>query len=646
MGRSRGGQTYDQELRKEQRIAKEFRKENPTAANLAAGTGMAAPAVLTMGVGMGPTAVRVGAKTAGKATTEALGRPGFMRRVAGGTAAGGTYGAVYGSGKAEGGVEERLAGAVEPGAVGAAVGSAIPIVGAISRAAISHISKRIAAKKAGIDPRAVDPIQEALESGAEGVAKGVKDPIPDSLWADLYPETRGLLSTALVKLGRFGNKGRKEIGRRADESGARVGQSLDDTLGTPEGLETAVARMTAESKPVLDRLYAQAEATPIQYIGAKGQKLLNLIKGRRVPKQALTEAKKLLDADEHINPQRLFKFDADGNYLGMERPPDVKEVRAIIDGMQQLIEGQRSDLPGKFKPLGRSLIKVQKDMKGLLGDLVPDYAKASAIAEPQFMAKDAIKLGQDAVGVNMSSSAFKAELAALKAQHPRIKEQVEPLVRKGIRNRIQDLGERAKTAMAPAPGVAGRVGRFEADDPTTIRLIKNLSSQGLKEKVATVTGTKKATGLFRDIDKANESILTRESLEKNVREAARKVLDDAPGDAGSIVSALDFQLGTAAKKVGKLFSPKTGSRPGKTDAAVANALVEPADRGAMTNILQLRHKSERGMVGAKRAEAVAGGYGLVTALGNQEDGKTRGRTGAEYLMDLMPERLTGLVSAP
>ena len=254
-GKKSWGQTYDQELRKEQRIAKEFRKENPTAANLAAGTGMAAPAVLTMGVGMGPTAVRVGAKTAGKATTEALGRPGFMRRVAGGTAAGGTYGAVYGAGKAEGGIEERLSGADETGAVGAAVGAATPIVGAIARAAISHVSKRIAAKKAGIDPRAVDPIQEALESGAEGVAKGVKDPIPDSLWADLYPETRGLLSTALVGLGRFGNKGRKEIGRRADESGAKVGQSLDDTLGIPEGLETAVARMTAESKPVLDRLY-------------------------------------------------------------------------------------------------------------------------------------------------------------------------------------------------------------------------------------------------------------------------------------------------------------------------------------------------------------------------------------------------------
>ena len=208
------------------------------------------------------------------------------------------------------------------------------------------------------------------------------------------------------------------------------------------------------------------------------------------------------------------------------------------------------------------------------------------------------------------------------------------------------MGERAKTSMAPSPGTAGKIGRFAADDPTTIRLIKDLSAQGLKEKVATVTGTKKATGLFRDIDKANESILTRESLEENLREAARKVLDDAPADAGGIESTFNIQLGTAGKKLGKLFSPKTGSRPGKTDAAVANALMEPADRGAMTQIKQLGPKSERGMVGTRRAEALVGGAGLAAAMGNQDDGKTRAHAGADYLMGLLPERLTGLASAP
>ena len=646
-GKKSWGQIYDAEFRRMERGRKEWAKENPIASDLATGVGMAAPAVLTMGAAMGPTAVRAGAKTAGLASTEALKRPSFLRRSAQGTAAGGGYGAVYGSGKADGGVEERLAGAVEPGAGAAIMGAAAPIVGAIARGAISHVQKKRLAKKVGIKSRAVDPIQEALESGEEGITGQVREPLPGSILADIHPETRGLLSSSLERLGRFGRKGRKKLNSRADEAGARVGQSLDDALGTPEGLEAVVERMTAERKPILDKLYAQAEATTIQYNLPKGRKLLDIIRSKRVPKGAFTEAQKLLDAKGHVSPQALFKLDADGNILDIERVPDVKEVRAIIDGMQQLIEGQRSDIPGKFKPLGGALIEVQKDMKVLLGDLAPAYREASELAEPTFLAKDAIGLGQKAVGVGMSSARFKAEVAAMKKQHPRLAGMVDSHVKIGMRNRIQDLGERAKTSMAPSPGAAGRVGRFAEDDPATIRLIKDLSAKGLKDKIGTVTATKKATRLFRDIDRADESILTREAMEKNVRKESDDALDAIPNSPGVIENVMNLQFGSAVKRIGKLLvSPKPGSRPGRNEAAVANALLKPADRGAMTQIMQLGHKSERGMVGARRAEALVGGAGLAAGTSIQDDGKTRRRAAAEHLMGFLPERLTGLASAP
>ena len=204
------GQIYDDDVSQTEKGLKEFSEKNPKVAGLATATGMLIPAGLTMGAAMGPTAVRVGAKTAGKATTEALKRPNFFRRSAQGTAAGAGYGAVYGSGKAEGGIEDRLAGAVEPGAVGAGMGAAVPIVGALARPAIAHLIKRGAAKRAGIERAAVDPLQETLESGAEGVAGEVKEPLPDSIWADLYADTRGLLSESLVRLGRFGKKVEKK----------------------------------------------------------------------------------------------------------------------------------------------------------------------------------------------------------------------------------------------------------------------------------------------------------------------------------------------------------------------------------------------------------------------------------------------------
>ena len=651
-GKKSWGDIYDKQLGLERRRLKEFKKENPTVAGLAGGVGMALTAIPTMGLGMGPTAVRTIARTA---STQPLKRPSFGRRMVGGATVGATYGGVYGSGKAEGGLEERLAGADEAGAVGGALGATIPIVGAIARPIISHIRKIHAAKAAGFgeprggilgnvpgfrtkvgdSTRAIDPIQEVLESGAGGLPGRVKDPVPESFWADIYPDTRGLLSQSLVNMGRFGHKGRKRLGDRADEAGVKVGQSLDDTLGTPDGLEAVVARMTAERKPKLDRLYAEAEGTPIRYNLPEGENLLKLIRSKRVPRHALTEAQKLLDSRGHVSPQKLFKLDADGNVLSMERVPDVTEVRAIIDGMQQLIEGQKSDIPGKFKPLGSAYISVQKDMKKFLGELVPAYRKASSFAEPTFVAKDAIKIGQDAVGVNVSSSRFKAQVDALKNQHPNLVDMIDPHVRIGMRNRIQDLGERAKTSMAPAPGAAGRVGRFAADDPTTIRLIKNMSSEGLKEKVTTVTGAHEANSLFRTIEKADESILTREAMEKNVREQAKRVLDEAPNSPGLINNVLNTNFFDAAKTIGKGFKGKPSvSAPQRTDVAVADALMQPADRTAMTHVMNLRHKSERGLVGARRAEAVVGGTGLAAAVGNNQDGTMRARAGADYLMGL------------
>ena len=181
------------------------------------------------------------------------------------------------------------------------------------------------------------------------------------------------MSEALERMGRFGYKGQEAIKGRAREGGERVARSLDDSLGTPEGLESTVERMTAERKPIMDRLYAQAEATTIRYNLPEGRKLQELIEGRRVPKGALTEAQKLLDARDHLSPQKLFKLDADGNVLSVDRVPDVKEVRAIIDGMQQLIEGQRSDLPGKFKPLGPHILKFKgyERFIGGVGSLLP-----------------------------------------------------------------------------------------------------------------------------------------------------------------------------------------------------------------------------------------------------------------------------------
>ena len=275
-----------------------------------------------------------------------------------------------------------------------------------------------------------------------------------------------------------------------------------------------------------------------------------------------------------------------------------------------------------------------------MGELVPSYREASAIAEPIFLAKEAMKIGQDAVGVNMSKSKFKAQIGALKKQHSQIEEQVDPLVRLGMRNRIQDLGERAKDSMAASPTLGGFAGRFADDDPTTIRLMKDLSAKGLQGKVSLVANPQKAAGLFLDVKKATGSIVTREAMKDNVRAHAAKVLDDVPNAPGVISDVLNANVLDAAKGVAKNLLGKVGRGSKRKAAAVANALMEPADQKAMTRVLQLRHKSERGMVGARRAEMLVGGAGLAGAVKSAPEITKSVGAGYDYLANL-----TGLASA-
>lgn len=84
-----------------------------------------------------------GASTkAGAALGARLGAGGVVARTLKGISAGGTGGAVYGAGSADDG--ERLEGAIKSGAAGAAIGGALPVVGAALSPIVKPITQKIA----------------------------------------------------------------------------------------------------------------------------------------------------------------------------------------------------------------------------------------------------------------------------------------------------------------------------------------------------------------------------------------------------------------------------------------------------------------------------------------------------------------------
>ena len=149
-GKKSWGDHFDDEMKSDLKRADKFLEESPVTANLAIGTGMGLPALLTAGAAMGPVAVRAGVKMAGKAITEPLKRPSFVSRAAGGLAAGAGLSGAHAFNTGQGGVAERMENVSGAMTVGGVAGAMIPAVGLIARGAISHLQKRVVAKRAGI----------------------------------------------------------------------------------------------------------------------------------------------------------------------------------------------------------------------------------------------------------------------------------------------------------------------------------------------------------------------------------------------------------------------------------------------------------------------------------------------------------------
>ena len=599
---------YDEALPRERGLQKEFDQSNPTASLIAGLAGAAAPAAATIGVGMGPAAVKVG-QNFGKNVAQKLARPSMRRRVAGGVGAGGAYGGAYGFGTGEGDATNRVINAAMMAPFGAAVGGAVPVAGALGRPALAALKKRQAANKAGVDKRAIDPVQRALQKAVRDSKGEVKEPTQGAIVADMYPSTRATFRESVDRLNRFGDPARKMIDDRADEAGGYVEKSLDDALGPPRGVEEITTELNARIGPARKEAYDRAYNTPIDYDSAKGQDLLRAV--QRMPKGVANKTKQIMDLEGVDTTQFFVRLNEAGEPV-MHRLPDVRELDYMTRALGDMskIERNKVGAGGGTTTKGRAVEGLSRDVRGMMRELVPEYAQALEIAAPPIVARQAAELGSKALSTNMTRDVMAKEIAQLKKSNPQLSGMIDQHIGMGMRNQMKEVAERAKDPLAPTPSQSGHIARGAQRDPTAVRAIKDLSSDLNRGKVEMVIGKEKADQMFRNIDEATENILTRDAMSENLTREARKVLDE--GDVGDTVT--DVTSGGLKGKLKAAHKMFDGRKPNKTAAAVVEAMSKPADRDVLTQILRLGPKSERAMKEAKRLEQTVGGVGLPAML--------------------------------
>lgn len=630
------GEMYDENLNRSRAKMDEFRERNPELTTALEVAGGVAPAAATMGAAMGPAMVAKGARVAGGPrlpvidyllrggrpagqTTRAVGRPSISGRIARGTAAGAGYGGAYGYGAGRGGHDARMEAMTDPAMFGAGIGAAVPVVGAVARPVAARAEKWLAARQADVPMAAFDPVQEALEKNVKtptGVAPAGK---PGSLNVDTAPELQALTAESLGRLGRFGGKARETLEGRSSAAMDAPARFIDEAMDTtPAGLKTIVRRMDAQDAEKIDAAYKTAYSRPVEYVSPEGEALADLIQNR-VPPEAIREAQRLMRV-EGVKPQWSIKGvegAGDDAVLIFEKMPSVQEIDYITRAMNDMAEATRNPKTDKLTGVGRAVRALSSDIRGALREAVPEWGTAVDLAKRNILPREMVEFGESVLSPKTSVSDVNAMIARKEREHPGFRDTIRQSIAQGLRNNIDNVVSRAKTPLVPELGQSGFATRGAQRDPEAIRTLKELSSSANREKIAAIIGEERASVLFTRLDEAAKAIEVNEAMGDNMRAAAKEMLDaqvrrDERGLVGNVVR------GKPRDALGIVFDRVRGEkgvrRPDPTAKAVVDYLLQRADPVAMTRVLQTRHRSERGLKGAKRAEQAAGGAGLAVGM--------------------------------
>ncbi len=527
---------YNYAKARENLILEDARKNTGIAGDVAEGIG---------GAATGGTLAKGGVTLAGKGST-LLGKMGY------GAAEGAGYGAAYGAGEGEG-LTGRATEAAKGAALGGVIGGAFPLATeGVSSAYQAYLNSRAgqeAARKAGVSPDVLRMLGNTMEGdgtlgpqGAANMARAGKD----AMLADAGPNARAVLDTAIQRGGPGAVEARQAIADRTTRGAQDLTTVLDDTLGVPQGVDTARAAIRTGSSQARSAAYDAAYASPIDYSSKPGIALEELVK-TRVPASAIRDANNLMRLEGNQSNQILAKLD-DAGGVTFERMPDVRQLDYIKRALDQAASsGEGQGALGAQTPLGAAYQNLSRQLRDSLKEAVPAYAEALKTAADPIGRSKAVELGSKMLSPSMPRDRVAMALSGMTDRE-------KDAVAQGVRSRIDDVMSNVTRTVQD-----GDVPAREA-----IKALKDLSSRSAREKVAMALGDAKASKLFDEVDRVATSFDLRASIADNSKTFARLATSqkiDELTSAGPIGRVAQGEPVKAGKRVVQLL---TGQTPEKT----------------------------------------------------------------------------------
>lgn len=554
------GGDYDQNLKEVQDMTDYAYEGNPiarTAGNITGAVAATAPAVAAA-----PGVFGIGAAT-------------VPRAIVAGGATGGAIGAAdsYARGQSP----------IIGGALGAGLGAAGPFIGPAFGQAYRYFSGRgaenAAAQIAGTSRPAVNVVARALGSdGAVGTTgANIAAAGPRAMLADAGPATQSVLDTAIQRGGPNAGQAGARINARAAGATDDINTALDSAFGQPRGMVRPLEELRTATQPARAAAYDTAYSQPINYADPRGMALEQMVRGR-VPASIINRANNLMRINGEESQQILANVAQDGT-VTFERLPDVRQLDYITRALNDVSRaGDGAGALGGNTAEGRAYGGLAREMRNLVGSLVPEYRAALDTAAEPIAQREATLFGQRILSPAVARDEVEGFVTGLSNAEL-------TSLRGGIRSKISETLANVRRSITDG-NVDARQG---------IAALRDLSSDAAREKLTMVLGQREAGNLFRSIDEAARSFELRAGVATNSRtysrQAAERAVDQATAPDVLEKAAQGKPLGAVQSFLANLFGAGEAQQLARQDAAwgeIANLLTQPATQAGGTLLQALQ----------------------------------------------------------
>jgi hypothetical protein len=421
---------------------------------------------------------------------------------------GGLQGGLYGYGAGEGGTVNRM----KSGAVGTAMGTALGAAGVPIAKGMGNLANRYlanqAAKTVGLSGPQYKILDRALQADDALTGEGAKRLAAageDAMLADAGSGAQRLLDTAIVESPPAARMATTAIEGRVQKAGQKMSAVLDDTLGAPQGINSAARGISRKTAAARNDAYQAAYGRPIDYASAAGnavESAVDRVPGR-IMKTAIDKANDRMKADGVKNMQIMARIAEDGSVTFSEKM-NVQQ----LDYVKRMLGDMGAESVDKFgRPTADGLMysSLARRIRNSLSDAVPEYSTAVKLGGDKLERDAALRMGSELFKESVTREMVRDAAKGMSA-HARDE------AAKGLRSSIDEALANVKAAMSDT----------NVDAREAFKIVKDMSSRANKEKLELMFGDNTAKTILRQADEAMKAFELRAGVARNSATAIRQ----------------------------------------------------------------------------------------------------------------------------